>query len=39
MKINYLYEAGVFGSYKKATAQSNLSMVKKDLAIEAKNIY
>ena len=29
MKINYLYEAGVFGSYKKATKQANISNVKK----------
>lgn len=36
MKINYLYEAGVFGSYKKATKQANISNVKKDLAREAK---
>lgn len=37
MKINYLYEADVFGSYKKATKQANISNVKKDLAREAKN--
>ena len=36
MIINYLNEAGPFGSYKKATAQSNLAMVKKDLTREAK---
>ena len=36
MKINYLYEAGVFGSYKKDTKQANISNVKKDLAREAK---
>ena len=35
MKINYLYEAGLFGSYKKVTAQSNLSNVKRDLTREA----
>ena len=35
MIINYLNEAGVFGSYKKATAQSNVANVKKELAREA----
>ena len=31
MKIDYIYEAGVFGSYKKANAQSNIDNAKKDL--------
>ena len=31
MKINYIYEAGVFGSYKKANKQSNIDNAKKDL--------
>ena len=31
MKIEYIYEAGVFGSYKKANAQSNIDNAKKDL--------
>ena len=29
MKIEYIYEAGVFGSYKKANAQSNIDNAKK----------
>ena len=32
MKITFLNEAGPFGSYKKATAQSNIANVKKELA-------
>ncbi len=28
MKIEYIYEAGVFGSYKKANAQSNIDNAK-----------
>jgi hypothetical protein len=35
MKITFLNEAGVFGSYKKATAQSNIDNVKKELARDA----
>ena len=31
MKIEYIYEAGVFGSYKKANAQSNIDNAKRDL--------
>ena len=31
MKIEYIYEAGVFGSYKKANAQSNIDNAKNDL--------
>ena len=31
MKIEYIYEAGVFGSYKNANAQSNIDNAKKDL--------
>ena len=39
MKIEYIYEAGVFGSYKKANAQSNIDNAKKDLTKGAqKNI-
>ena len=34
MKIEYIYEAGVFGSYKKANAQSNIDNVKNELGIE-----
>lgn len=37
MKIIFLNEAGVFGTYKKATAQSNLANVKKELARDAAN--
>ena len=35
MKIEYIYEAGVFGSYKKANAQSNIDNAKKELARDA----
>ena len=35
MKIDYIYEAGVFGSYKKANAQSNIDNAKKELARNA----
>lgn len=35
MKITFLNEAGVFGTYKKATVQSNVASVKKELAREA----
>ena len=35
MKITFLNEAGVFGSYKKANAQSNIDNAKKDLARNA----
>lgn len=35
MKITFLNEAGVFGTYKKATAQSNIANVKKELARDA----
>ena len=31
MKIEYIYEAGVFGSYKKANAQSNIDNAKNEL--------
>ena len=31
MKIEYIYEAGVFGSYKNANAQSNIDNAKRDL--------
>ena len=37
MKITFLNEAGVFGTYKKATAQSNIANVKKELTREAAN--
>ena len=37
MKIEYIYEAGVFGSYKKANAQSNIDNVKKELSRDALN--
>ena len=37
MKIEYIYEAGVFGSYKKANAQSNIDNAKKDLTKSAQN--
>ena len=37
MIINYLNEAGPFGSYKKATAKSNLANVKRELTREATN--
>ena len=32
MKIEYIYEAGVFGSYKKTNVQSNIDNAKRDLA-------
>ena len=35
MKIEYLHESGVFGSYKKATTQSNIDNVKKELTRDA----
>ena len=35
MKIEYLYEAGTFGSYKNVSKQSNLDSVKRELAREA----
>ena len=31
MKIEYIYEAGVFGSYKKTNVQSNIDNAKRDL--------
>lgn len=37
MKITFLNEAGVFGTYKKATTQSNIANVKKELARDAAN--
>lgn len=37
MKIEYIYEAGVFGSYKKANAQSNIDNAKRDLTKGAQN--
>ena len=37
MKIEYIYEAGVFGSYKKTNAQSNIDNAKKDLTKGALN--
>ena len=37
MKIEYIYEAGVFGSYKKTNAQSNIDNAKKELARDALN--
>ena len=36
MKIEYIYEAGVFGSYKKTNAQSNIDNAKKELARDAQ---
>ena len=36
MKIEYIYEAGVFGSYKKTNAQSNIDNAKKDLTKSAQ---
>ena len=36
MKIEYIYEAGVFGSYKKANTQSNIDNAKKELARDAQ---
>ena len=35
MKIEYIYEAGVFGSYKKANAQSNIDNAKRELVRDA----
>ena len=35
MKIEYIYEAGVFGSYKKANTQSNIDNAKKELTRDA----
>ncbi len=35
MKIEYIYEAGVFGSYKKANAQSNIDNAKRELSRDA----
>ena len=35
MKIEYIYEAGVFGSYKKANVQSNIDNAKKELTRDA----
>ena len=37
MKIEYIYEAGVFGSYKKVNAQSNIDNAKKELTRDALN--
>ena len=37
MKIEYIYEAGVFGSYKKANVQSNVDNAKRDLTKGAQN--
>ena len=37
MKIDYIYEAGVFGSYKKVNAKSNIDNVKKELSRDALN--
>ena len=37
MKIEYIYEAGVFGSYKKVNAQSNIDNAKKELSRDALN--
>ena len=36
MKIEYIYEAGVFGSYKKTNVQSNIDNAKKELARDAQ---
>ena len=36
MKIEYIYEAGVFGSYKKNNAHSNIDNAKKELARDAQ---
>ena len=35
MKIEYIYEAGVFGSYKKTNTQSNIDNAKKELTRDA----
>ena len=37
MKIEYIYEAGVFGSYKKNNVQSNIDNAKRDLTKGAQN--
>ena len=37
MKIEYIYEAGVFGSYKKTNVQSNIDNAKKELTRDALN--
>ena len=37
MKIKYIYESGVFGSYKKTNVQSNIDNAKKDLTKGAQN--
>ena len=37
MKIDYIYEAGVFGSYKKTNVQSNIDNAKRDLTKGAQN--
>ena len=37
MKIEYIYEAGVFGSYKKTNAQSNIDNAKRELSRDALN--
>ena len=37
MKIEYIYEAGVFGSYKKTNVQSNIDNAKRDLTKGAQN--
>ena len=36
MKIEYIYEAGVFGSYKKTNVQSNIDNAKKELTRDAQ---
>ena len=36
MKIEYIYEAGVFGSYKNTNAQSNIDNAKKELTRNAQ---
>ena len=36
MKIEYIYEAGVFGSYKKTNTQSNIDNAKKELTRDAQ---
>ena len=35
MKIEYIYESGVFGSYKKTNVQSNIDNAKRELARDA----
>ena len=37
MKIEYIYEAGIFGSYKKTNTQSNIDNAKKELSRDALN--